>query len=252
MDRETLRAALRKQEESRARLFSERTPFSTHLRKWTDALLPDMYDHNTFEIVGVPEAAELLAAREHQIAAGAGFLKLEGDEPLPPELVRSCGFEVSCTLTMALTPRMHGAWRKNASVDIADVKERDITADILALELRNYGAAYGEDFTERKTSRYCGVARRDEKFHYFGAYTDGHIAGACWAFCSDGYTGVDGLIVDPEARGRYVATTLMACVADRLGGRMYLHADRDDTPRRMYENMGFRAVDELYEYYCEL
>lgn len=141
MDRnEALRAALRVQEEKRARLFSGCTPFSAHLRKWTDARLPDMYDHNTFEMSGIPEEAELLASREHQRAAGASFWRLEGD----------------------------------------------------------------------------------------------------------------GLIVDPDARGRYVATTLLAGIAERLGGQVYLHADRDDTPRRMYEAMGFVTLDELYEYYHAL
>lgn len=253
MDRnEALRAALRVQEEKRARLFSGCAPFSAHLRKWTDARLPDMYDHNTFEMSGMPEEAELLASREHQRAAGASFWKLEGDGPLPPETVRKYGFEESCTLTMALEPGAHAAWRRNDSVEISDAQERDIAADILALELRNYGAIYGEDFTERKTRRYLSTARRDERFHYFGAYLDGRIAGACWAFCSDGYTGIDGLIVDPDARGRYVATTLLAGIAERLGGQVYLHADRDDMPRRMYEAMGFVTVDELYEYYHAL
>jgi len=248
----SLRAALRTQEEKRARLFSVRKPFSERLWKWEDTTLPDMYDHNAFEMTGLPAEEELLAARQYQRGAGLGFWKLEGDEPLPPDVIRRYGFSESCTLTMAAQPGAHRAWRRNEAVTAADVRERDIEADILAVELRNYGAAYGEDFVRRKTARYCGAARSDERFRYFGAYEGGRIVGACWAFCSDGFTGLDGLIVDPDARGRYVATTLMARIADRLGGRLYLHADRDDTPREMYENMGFQKVDVLYEYLCDL
>ena len=38
----------RRIEESRARLFSIRKPFSEHFVKWEDSLLPDKYDHNCF------------------------------------------------------------------------------------------------------------------------------------------------------------------------------------------------------------
>lgn len=247
-----LRAALREQEEKRARLFSVRKPFSEHLWKWEDAILPDMYDHNTFEAAGVPSEAELCAARQYQRDGGRSFWKLETNEPLPPAVTDGYGFSKGCTLTMAAMPGAHRVWRRNGAVTAADVGERDIEADILAVELRNYGAAYGEDFVRRKTARYCAAARRDGRFHYFGAYEGGRIVGACWAFCSDGYTGIDGLIVDPGARGRYVATTLMAQIGERLGGRLYLHADLDDTPREMYGKMGFCAVDRLYEYLAEL
>ena len=54
-------------------------------------------------------------------------------------------------------------------------------------------------------------------------------------------------------RNRYVAAPLMAGILDRLGPvSVYLHADREDTPKDMYARMGFAPVGELYEYFTDL
>ena len=80
------------------RLFSERKPFSEHLMKWEDKLLPDKYDLNFFEYGDQPTKEEFAKAIRYQKEIGAGFIKLEGDDPLED----SFGLEASVTLTMAL------------------------------------------------------------------------------------------------------------------------------------------------------
>lgn len=55
--------------------------------------------------------------------------------------------------------------------------------------------------------------------------------------------------MDEDFRHRHIATTLLKhAVNEAAGNVVFLHADEDDTPREMYEKLGFREVDRLYEY----
>ena len=92
------------------------------------------------------------------------------------------------------------------------------------------------------------MSKRTDNFYYFGAYIGGKIAGACYAFDSHGYVCIDGLAVKEAFRKQYVATTLLAHMADTFGERLYLHADAMDTPKEMYLKMGFRPIDTNFEY----
>ena len=52
-------------------------------------------------------------------------------------------------------------------------------------------------------------------------------------------------------RKRYAATSLIAQIRQSYPEAvLFLHADEDDTPKKMYEKMGFEAIDRLYEYMC--
>ena len=62
-------------------------------------------------------------------------------------------------------------------------------------------------------------------------------------------TCIDGLIVDEAFRHQYVATSLIAHIADiSPDSTLFLHADEMDTPKEMYLRMGFEIIDLLYEY----
>lgn len=76
----------------------------------------------------------------------------------------------------------------------------------------------------------------------------GSPAGACYAYAIDGYVVMDALVVREAFRKRYVATTLMKHIASQFKEEMFLHADADDTPKEMYGKMGFKMIDQLYEY----
>ena len=247
-ERTALREAIRKREYAAARLFSVCEPFSRHLAHWRDDVLPDKYDHNAFEVHGLPEDAEVEAARSAQKERGLSYLKLESDEALPAAFVSRYGFEESCTLTMAL-PRNISGWKRNEAVAVYELRERDFTGELLRLELSVFGPRFGEDFTRRNLLRYLEEARKNGPFHYFGAWEGERFAGGCYAIAENGWLGLDGLVVAPELRNRSIATTLMASVLERFEPiSVYLHADRDDTPKEMYARMGFEPVDELYEY----
>ena len=226
----------RKNEELHIRLFSERKPFSEHLMKWEDPLLPDKYDQNFFEYSGQPTKEEFAKAVEYQKSIGAGFIKLEGDDPLSD----SFGLEEGVTLTMVLN-RSETEWTTNPDLTFRTPSVEELEE----LDVKHFGQQYGEDFSRRN------IRRQYEKLTFHGAYLGETLVGACHSFCANGLTGIDGLIVDEAYRKRYVATSLMAYVKRSFSDTvLYLHADEDDTPRQMYEKMGFETADKLYEYLC--
>ncbi|MBQ6093377.1 MAG: GNAT family N-acetyltransferase, partial [Clostridia bacterium] len=108
-----------------------------------------------------------------------------------------------------------------------------------------YGPVYGEDFTR------CNLRRLFGALTYHGAYLDGRLAGMCYTFEHEGCVCLDGLLTDETCRGQGVATTLLRRLAKQNEDKLFfLHADADDTPRQMYEKLGFCTVDTLYEYLC--
>ena len=236
MNETELTAKTRGTERQIALLFSEETPFSAHLLRWEDPLLPDKYDQNCFCYTGQPDEAELAAAAAFQKRRGAGFLKLEGDVPLQ----KRDGLEESVTLTMTLFGPCDG-WKRNSAVTIRG----PALPELEELEVRAFGKSWGEDFCRRN------IRRMFEKLTYHGAYLSGALAGACFSFTKDGCTCIDGLVVDERFRRQYVATTLLHAVAAAHAGELvFLHADEDDTPKDLYARLGFQATDRLYEYLC--
>ena len=224
----------RRVEEQMARLFCVRKPFSVHLAKWEDDLLPDKYDHNCFEYSDQPTAEEYEAALQYQKEKGATFIKLEGDAPLENPF----GLEQGVTATMVLTKR-DAQWKVNPDI----VFRRPDIAELEEIEVKHYGTVYGEDFSRRN------IRRLYEKLTYHGAYLADRLVSAGYSYSADGMTCVDGLIVDTDYRKQYVATSLLAHIRDtHPKDILLLHADEDDTPKDMYLKMGFEIVDRLYEY----
>lgn len=261
--RETVKKEIRAVETSWKRMFSVENEFNGHLHRWQDTILYDMYDHNQFVPIGDSEIeghmnAEMLTiadfeqAVEFQKKYGWGFLKFHSrkalKETLFKELKEKIGLDGGETYTMALLEKNTKAWKRNAQVTVQDVKTDNIANAIKEIEVQNYGHIYGENFTIRKTERYVEMAKKDENFHYFAAFLDGKIAGSCYAYVKDGYIYMDSLIVNEEVRKQYVATTLMAYIAEHFAGTMFLHADPEDTPKDMYGKMGFQVMDSIFEY----
>lgn len=221
-------------EQKLACLFSVRKPFSEHLLKWEDPALPDKYDHNCFEYITQPTAAEFERALDYQKSLGASFLKLEGNHPLEDAF----GLEPGITLTMALLEeKTH--WRRNDRLTF----RTPALAELEEIEVRHFGPLYGEDFSRRN------IRQLYEKLDFHGAYLDDRLIGACYSFSADEITCIDGLIVDQAYRHQYAATSLLGHIrAVHPENLMLLHADDDDTPKELYLKMGFQIVDRLYEY----
>ncbi len=237
-------------EEKIARLFSIKKPFSEHLSKWEDDLLPDKHDSNCFEYSGQPTREEFERALAYQKTRGDQFLKFEGDT----QLTDAFGMEDSITVTMVLkdrsgqevgtTPEIQ--WKTNDSLSFRTPSIEELEEIVI----KHYGATYGEDFTRRN------IRRQYDKLEYHGAYIEQNygaygqkLVGVCHTFTADGMTCIDGLLVDEDYRKQYVAMSLMAHIRELYPDTtLFLHAGMDDTPKDMYQKMGFEITDYLYEY----
>lgn len=226
--------SVRSTDEDMAMIFSVKRSFSEHLKRWEDNELPDKYDNNSFEYSAQPTMEEFERALDYQRERGDAFIKLVGALPLTDDF----GLAPGVTLTMQLMGSAED-WTVNDEIEIKRPKYKDI----IGIERKHFGPVYGEDFTVRNADHLF------EYLDYRGAYIGEKLVGAYYFFTSGGYTCVDGLIVDEDYRHRYVATTLLKhAVSEAAGNVVFLHADEDDTPKEMYEKLGFREVDRVYEY----
>ena len=226
--------SIRSTEEEMSMIFSVRRSFSEHLKRREDNELPDKYDNNCFEYSAQPTQEEFENALAFQRERGDTFIKLEGRFPLENDF----GLSSDVTLTMQLLGSTDD-WIANDEIEIKEPRYKDI----LEIELKHFGQVYGEDFTRRN------AGHLHEYLDYRGAYLDEKLVGAYYFYSSNGYTCLDGLIVDEDCRHRYIATALLKhAVNEAAGNVVFLHADAYDTPREMYEKLGFREADRLYEY----
>ena len=159
-------------------------------------------------------------------------------EELEIPLADDFGLSSGVRLTLQLAGTTDG-WGVNDKVEIKMPRYKDLKETAQ----KHFGPLRGEDFA----ARYA-----DHLYEYLdcrGAYLGEKLVGAYYFYTSNGYTCVDGLIVDEDYRNRHIATTLLKHAVDEAAGNVvFLHADAVDTPRTMYEKLGFRVVDRRYEY----
>ena len=216
--------------------FSLKRSFSEHLMRWEDNELPDKYDHNFFEYSEQPVPDEVQKAVFFQKERGDSFLKLQGAKPLQ----NSFGLSPSVTLSMELR-RDFRNWKIRSDLEF----QKPSLSELKELELSHFGPAYGESFTRRNISRLY------EELSYHGAYLNGELVGSCYTLSNAGYVCLDGLLVDIDLRRQGIATSLLAHIAESEKGKtLYLHADLEDEPRKLYEKLGFCEVSRSYEYLC--
>lgn len=221
-------------EEKMMELFSVQKPFSRNFTKWEDNVLPDKYDHNSFSYAGQPLEEEWKEALQYQKDRGDSFIKLVGDEPLNDFF----GLEEGITLIMVLSGSTKD-WKIRKDLTF----QRPTLEELESIEIKHYGEAYGIDFCKRNVRRLYDV------LNYVGAYQNGKLVGAVYYYADDGYACMDGLLVDSDYRQQAIGTSLIAEVVKRVPNHIvYLHADADDTPKEMYEKMGFQEVARQYEY----
>jgi len=237
---------IKQNEESLTKLFSSKFEFSEKLIKYQDDALPDMYDLNYFEYDDLPSEAEIEAAINFQKNKGDKFIKFESRKQLPEDIVQKFRFDAWAELCMQLKTGNPSLWTKNTNLQFKDLRRDDIADDLIDFEIKNYGPVYGEDFARRKMEHWLKKAKETDALNFYAAYLDGKIVGSLYSYKYKDYTCMDGLHVLEAYRKQYVATSLIAyCIKDN-NGEIFLHAEADDTPKDMYQKLGFETVSVKY------
>lgn len=227
-------------------LFSNHFSINGVLR-YHDDLLKDMYDHNFSEVETINE--EIFNSIEQiKNDRNEGFIKISCSSP--QDFLLEKGFEKDILLTMLKEDYLSFPIPKNYLIKYKNYRENEeIINDIIATEVLYYGEQYGIDFCIRRWNRYFNKVKEGENgLNIFACYYQNNIAGYCYSFSKNGVVCIDSLFVLPEYRKQYVASNLIAYVAHFYNCPIYLHASDDDTPKEMYEKLGFKTISVSYDY----
>lgn len=246
-----IKKEIRIHEEKFQKVFCSSFPFSSSFVKNEDDIMTLMYDHHQF--IAIKEHItqnDIQEAIIYQKEQSKHYIKIDSRFPLSKEFIKTFDLEESITLTMIHTHPQDSNIHINPQVTIKDVKTDDIEKDILEIYLKNYLEEAGEKFINQYVSCFLSKAKQDARLHYLGAYINNKICGFCYYFDDGHYKVIDDLTVDKDYRHQYVASSLISYVMNISDSKLYLHADQNDTPKEMYQKMGFQAIDTLYEYIC--
>lgn len=222
------------------RLCEEVRPFS-HGMVLRSRRLPDYWEYNCIRLDRPMEAREMIAAADRELADCAHRF-VEWMVPMPEPLVaelREKGWMANPLVYMLHDGRVpvegSGALEE---VDYDAVRElREIW--------------HREDFGDHtETEGFHTQARAVAELadvHVIAAVEEGRPTGFAQVETHDGGSEVTQVFVRPEHRGAGLGNALTARaigVGAEAAPDVWICADRDGRPRRLYERLGFRAVVE--------
>ena len=223
-----------------------RKTFNAHLDRWYSDLRPDQANNNFFIPTAELTAEDIHAAVEEEKKRGLNGLMLRMDTPLSRQLLAQFPFEEEQLHVMALKKNTCGHWKKNDALEIRDLQTSDISADLL--DVSGVPEEY-QDLARRNMELVLETAETHPEYHWYCGYLDGvHVANV-YALSHGGFVEVDDLWVVEKYRNQYIGTTMMKHIAETLPGVKYLHADASQTPKDMYDRMGFSTVETVFDYY---
>lgn len=242
---------INKNEKGITNLFSTSVSFDFNghkIERFFDRKLPDMYYHN-FTISPV-EIDDKLLEKILKIKEENNEKHCKISLPFSTKYLIFKGFKQEITLTMVKENYDSFNVVENGFVKFSSVRKNpEYINDVIAIEIEYYGEYYGIDFCVRRWNRYFDKIREgDNGLNLFVALFNKQVIGYCYTFYSDGVVGLDGLLVKKEFRNQYVASNLIKHVANFYKCPIYLHADEEDTPKIMYEKLGFVTINKSYDY----
>jgi predicted GNAT family acetyltransferase len=216
-----------------------------------DRELPQVYDLNLLRVEHGEPALEELVEEAEEIQGAAGLthrrvqLPAELDERLGPGF-RELGWEAEALVVMA----RHREPGRTVDLSAAQEVERRDLVDAWATGMRSDGL--GEEVV-RELLAHKGLIASTTPTRYFAARTDGAIGSYC-ELHTDGTTAqVESVMTLPEHRGKGLASAAVvrAAKAAREAGAdlVFLVADREDWPQRLYERLGFDPLGRGYARY---
>lgn len=222
--------------------FTKRFMFSDNLIKYQDDVVKDKYDHNYFYICNPPSKQEIDKAIEYQKSLGLDFIKFVSAYDFKDlELFKD--YEIGHNVGMMY---MGKEYEEELKYELPNLEFKEASLEeVIAIEQKNFGEEYGYDFVIRASTEYYGHVT------YLGAYIDNKMVAYCYLYDKDGIRNIDGLCTDSEYRRRGIATALIKHVTTKAH-KCYLHADANDDPKKIYHRLGYRIVNDEYEYFLSL
>lgn len=242
-------------EDSYVRCFST-TLENQDIIRYRDNQLRDMYMHNfTYLKSGLnKEKLNQLISEEIHIARqeNIDFCRITMDEVLYMSYLDALNFKIEREHNGAYVyiPMKSPEWNIIDGYDIIKVSNSNMIEDIISMDLIHDSVSCGEDFCHRRPRRKGIVYLSDQTLDSYIIYLNGIPVGKCDLFLYNGIAKIEDFSILPNYQHKKVGTTILKYLIDislmQGANTIYLIADEDDTPKEMYEKLGFKRV---YDYY---
>ena len=199
---------------------------------------PTYYDFNCLRLErGEPGAADLLATAE-ELQSELGHRKIEiEDEALGTRLrpaFNAVGWRTERLVWMVLDGAPGAPAGPFEEVDFRDI--------------RALRAEWANDFTPQEIAAFQPVEEEVAELlrcRTLIARADG--VPAAFVLFSEAAREIRLVYTSPAARGRGLARVLVGAAARAIGDHAVIAADDEDTPKRLYERIGFRPAWTMWE-----
>lgn len=128
--------------------------------------------------------------------------------------------------------------------------------DILFCDLQHDEEKLGNDFCTRRCYRRGKVYISDKGVNSYVCYHNGDIIGNCDLFIYNGVAKIEDFAVIPTYQHKGYGTTILKELIDiaikENSHTIYLVTDEDDTPKEMYQKIGFNKIGERTDLFFEL
>lgn len=230
--------------------------------RFRDNQLSDMYYHNHTYIKKAMSEMELQCTIEDEIS-----LRLRENSNFCNILLNGL-INTSTLSSLKYKPQLsvngyyHFDLRKFSSLNNIDgctinkVINQEMVEDILFCDLQHDEAKLGKDFCTRRCYRRGKVYISDEGVNSYVCYHNKNIIGNCDLFIYNGVAKIEDFAVIPKhQRKGYGTSILKALIGIAIKENchtIYLVTDEDDTPKEMYEKIGFHKVGERTDLFFKL
>lgn len=220
---------------------------------------PAIWDanHVTQVTASTSQEIERLLARVEREYAGLAHRRFDLDFMTPPQFEARLvleGYQRSDALVMLLEGEIVGSAKPCDIRPVMDEPDWQAHVTLHDIDWREYREKIPGSFDE-ETARQMMLSRRSKwpPARHWLAYADGEARAYCSSWLGPNGMGlVEDLFSHPDFRHRGLATALIHhCVGEvrREGaGPVVIVADATDTPKQMYDAMGFRPVAVEREY----
>ncbi len=238
------------------------TAYTPDTIRFHDPNLPDMYYHNFTYIRESADPAAIATIVEREIKARrakkAGYLNvlsgLEVDIALLSEISPTAS--LSTNSFYQLNTACLAQWKVISGCDIRRVDSREMVEDVLYSDLEHDKERLGRDFCERRCLRRSEVYVQEGGVDSYNCYDKGQMVGNCDLFIHKGVAKIEDFTVIPKYQRRGYGTAILRHLVhkalDVKCDIIYLVTDEEDTPKNMYQKLGFSKIGERKDMFFDL
>ncbi|MCL2854996.1 MAG: GNAT family N-acetyltransferase [Defluviitaleaceae bacterium] len=214
--------------------------------RFVDGLIPDMYYHN-YTWLKKADAGLI----NSEIARKADFcmvhFHIPFDRNIIGELTHKPDVSVMGYYVFDTTQAFDA---KNCH--ISKVDKAEMMDGLLYLDLGEDGADLGEDFCRRRVERRSKVYLAPGGVDSYLCYENGEVIGKCDLLIHNHTAKIEDFVVDKKHQRKGFGTAILKNIIDiavKAGATtIYLATDEDDTPKQMYQKLGFVKAHECTEF----